>query len=80
MKYETYVEYRDKLGETDHTISVNTRIPKSTFSEWKRGKYTPKLEKQKLIAEKLNIPDSLLLEPDETRDERRKLYDDGDHD
>lgn len=80
MKYETYIRFRDRAGKTDHNIAEMTLIPKSTFSEWKRGRYTPKLEKQKLIAEKLNIPDSLLLEPDETRDERRELYDDGDHD
>ena len=80
MKYETYVEYRDKLGETDHTISVKTRIPKSTFSEWKRGKYTPKTEKMLKIATQLKIPKSKVLEPDDTRDERRQQYDDGDHD
>lgn len=80
MKYETYVEYRDKAGHTDHTISVKTLIPKSTFSEWKRGKYTPKSEKLMKIAKVLKIPNSKVLEPDVTKDERRQQYDDGDHD
>ena len=80
VKYETYVEYRDKLGETDYSISGKTSIPKSTFSEWMRGRYTPKTEKQLKIAKVLKIPNSKVLEPDDTRDERRQQYDDGDHD
>lgn len=80
MKYETYVEYRDKAGYTDHTISVKTEIPKSTFSEWHRGKYTPKTEKLLKIAKVLKIPNSKVLEPDETKEERRRQFDDGDHD
>ncbi len=80
MRYETYVEYRDKAGKTDHNIADETKIPKSTFSEWRYGKYTPKTEKLLKIAKKLKIPNSKVLEPDETREERRRQHDDGDHD
>ena len=74
MKYETYVEYRDRKGMKDHHISQKCKIPKSTFSGWKHGEYTPKAEKLVKIAKVLNIPNRLVLEPDETKDERLKRY------
>lgn len=71
MKYETYVKYRDKAKTNDHKIAKATHIPKSTFSGWKDGAFTPKAEKQLAIAKHLNIPMELVLEPDSTRDKRR---------
>ena len=55
MKYETYVEYRDKANTYDSKIAEQTGIPKSTFSGWKDGLFTPKFDKQEKIAKVLNI-------------------------
>lgn len=43
--YAKYVELRDRKGVTDSKVSNATGIPRSTFTDWKQGKYTPKLEK-----------------------------------
>ena len=48
--YEKYVALRDKNGYTDYGVAKETNIPASTFSEWKNGKYEPKLEKLRKIA------------------------------
>lgn len=74
MKYETYVDYRDRKKLKDYNISKVCDIPKSTFSGWKHGAYTPKADKLLRIAEVLDIPREFVLEPDSTKKERRKKY------
>lgn len=56
LTYERYAEYRDALDLTDYKISHLCGIAQSTLSEWKRGKYTPKIDKMVKIAECLGIP------------------------
>lgn len=53
--YEKYAELRDKRGVTDYAVSKACGIGRSTFSEWKSGKYQPKPEKLKKIAEYLGV-------------------------
>ena len=77
MKYETYVAYRDAKGTTDHQISKACSIPKSTFCAWRQGRYTPKTDKLLKIAMTLDIPTALILEPDVTKEERRRMNQDG---
>lgn len=48
--YSKYVKLRDEKGVSDYRVSVETGIPKSTFSEWKTGRSNPKLEKLSKIA------------------------------
>lgn len=71
MKYETYVEYRDKANTYDSQIAKQTGIPKSTFTGWKDGLFTPKFDKQEKIAKVLNIPFDKLFAPDSTKAERK---------
>lgn len=47
---------RDSKGLTDHKMSALTGIPKATFSAWKSGGYSPKLEKMLKIAKVLGLP------------------------
>ena len=49
--YERYCELRDLKGYKDADIARITGITKSTFSDWKNGRSTPKDEKLKKIAE-----------------------------
>lgn len=49
--YEIYAKLRDEKGVTDYQVSKNAGIPRSTFSEWKKGKYVPKSEKLQKIAD-----------------------------
>lgn len=60
--YERYVELRDKKGVTDYRVSKDTGITKSTFTDWKNGRSTPKLEKIFLLAKYFNVPIEYFLE------------------
>lgn len=53
--YKRYVELRDNKGVTDYKVSLETGIPKSTFSEWKSGRSNPKIEKLKKIADYFGV-------------------------
>lgn len=54
--YQKYATLRDKRGITDYRVAVETGIAKSTLSEWKRGRSTPKADKIKLLADYFNVP------------------------
>lgn len=43
--YEKFQELLDKYGKTAAQVSKETGVASSTLSEWKKGKYTPKLDK-----------------------------------
>ena len=63
MKYEVYAELRDKKGVSDYRVSQETGITKSTFSDWKSGRSSPKIDKVKKIADYLGVTiDELLAE------------------
>lgn len=53
--YDKYVKLRDEAGVSDYKVSLDTGITKSTFSAWKRGEYTPKLDKIKTLAEYFGV-------------------------
>lgn len=65
MQYETYAKMRDKKGYKDSQVAAGTGIGKSTFSDWKKGNYTPKADKLMKIANFLNIPMNTFLCIDE---------------
>lgn len=48
--YTKYVELRDSANVRDFEVAKATGIPSSTFSDWKKGKSKPKLEKLVKIA------------------------------
>lgn len=54
--YKRYVKIRDKKGVTDYRVSVDTGIPKSTFSEWKSGRSNPKVDKLVKLSEYFGVP------------------------
>lgn len=55
MSYAKYAVHRDEKGITDYRVSVETGIPKSTFSDWKNNRSKPKLEKLVKIANYLEV-------------------------
>ena len=63
MTYEKYAEIRDLKGYKDSDISRLAKIPPSTFSEWKKGHYTPKYEKMSRIAAVLGMEYSEFVGP-----------------
>lgn len=61
LSYEKYARIRDERKLTDYAVSKKTGISTSTFSEWKSGKYVPKVDKLMKIALVLNVQLEKLL-------------------
>lgn len=53
--YQKYCELRDKAGVNDATVANATGITRSTFTDWKHGRSTPKIEKLKKIADYFGV-------------------------
>ena len=49
--YEKYSQLRDERHLTDYKVSKATGISTVTLTNWKKGKYTPKLDKMKKLAD-----------------------------
>lgn len=60
--YEKYVELRDSRGISDYRVSEDTGITRSTFSDWKNGRSSPKIEKLKILADYFNVDINYFLE------------------
>lgn len=63
--YERYCAIRDKLGYKDSVVATNTGITKSTFSDWKAGRYIPKKEKMDKISKFLGISTEYITDGEE---------------
>lgn len=55
MYYEAYSAIRDEKGVTDYQVSKATGVATATISEWKKGTYTPKIDKLKKIADYFGV-------------------------
>lgn len=53
--YKKYCRLRDAAGLTDYEVSKRAGIYQSTFTDWKNGRSTPKLDKLLKIARVLNV-------------------------
>lgn len=53
--YKAYERLRDAAGITDYEVSQKTGIGTSTLTDWKKGRYTPKLDKIMKICEFFNV-------------------------
>ena len=53
--YERYAKLRDLKGFSDYRVANDTGIGTPTISNWKNGKYQPKDDKMKLIADMLDV-------------------------
>lgn len=85
--YSIYAELRDKKGVKDSEVARTLKFPPSTFSDWKKGKSTPKYEKLKAIADFFGVsveylttgeqPEGYYINP-ETADIAQQIYEDKD--
>lgn len=62
--YKRYAELRDRAGVTDYEVGKQTGIATSTLSNWKAGRYTPKADKIKKLADYFGVSIDYFLEPD----------------
>ena len=53
--YSTYEALRNNKGVRDADVSKATGIPQSTFTDWKNGKYVPKVEKLLKLADYFQV-------------------------
>lgn len=53
--WDRYVEIRDRKHLKDADVARKAGIPQSTFSDWKKGKSMPKVDKMMKIAEALGV-------------------------
>lgn len=53
--YEIYCLLRDRMGVKDATVAKATGIERSTFSDWKNGRSSPKTEKLQKIADYFGV-------------------------
>lgn len=67
--YLDYIRLRDQMGMTDADVARATGIGKSTFSDWKSGRSSPKVEKLSKIADLFGVK---LAEFTKTKDPERK--------
>jgi len=56
LSYELYASLRDERKLTDYRVATETGVTKSTFSDWKSGRSTPKIDKIKKIADYFGVP------------------------
>lgn len=62
--YKKYAALRDRAGITDYKIAQCTKIPRSTFSDWKAGRSRPKADKLKVLGEYFNVSIEYFLQED----------------
>lgn len=71
--YDRYKAIRDSRNVKDSQVAKETGITKSTFSEWKSGKYTPKQEKLKKIADYFGVTINYLMTGTDDNEEQPQL-------
>ncbi|MBP5474903.1 MAG: helix-turn-helix transcriptional regulator [Methanomicrobium sp.] len=62
--YQNYLKLRDERKLTDYAVAKNTGVPRSTFSDWKTGRCTPKVEKLMKIADFFGVSIDDLVRPE----------------
>lgn len=55
MYYETYEAIRNEKGLKDSDVCRMTGIKSPTMTDWKKGRYTPKMDKLQKIADALDV-------------------------
>lgn len=59
--YSVYEKLRNERGMTDYQVCQETGIATATLSNWKAGRYTPKVDKLLKIAKLFNVTVTDLL-------------------
>lgn len=60
--YERYQALREQAKMTDSDMARAAGVSRSTFTGWKAGKYTPKIDKTMAISEVLGVDVRVILE------------------
>lgn len=60
--YEKYARLRDEKGVTDYEVAKGTGVTTATLSNWKYGRYAPKVDKLKIIDDYFGVPITYFIE------------------
>ena len=60
--YEVFEKLLEQRGVTAYQVSKATGITQSTFSDWKHGRYMPKIDKLCTIANYFDVPVTMFIE------------------
>lgn len=65
FSYKKYAILRDEKKVTDYEVAKRTGVETSTLSNWKIGRYTPKVNKVARIAKYFGVSIENLMEDEE---------------
>lgn len=74
--YEIFAKLLNERHLRAADVCKGTGLPSSLFSEWKRGKSTPKADKLKKIADYFNVSVEYLMTGKEESEEKKNPYSD----
>jgi len=60
--YEKFAKLLDETNKTAYQVSKDTGVSTATLSSWKKGEYTPKVDKLKILAEYFGVSIEYFLE------------------
>ncbi len=60
--YEKFAELLEKHQVTPYKVSSDTGVSTATLSDWKNGKYNPKIDKLQILADYFGVPVTYFLE------------------
>lgn len=60
--YSKYAELRDKAGVTDYEVSKKAGVATSSLTNWKYGRYKPKVDKLQKLANYFGVSIEYFLE------------------
>lgn len=66
--YEKFEKLLERDGVTAYRVSKETGIPASTFTDWKKGKSKPKVDKLQRIADYFGVSVDYLISGEEEED------------
>lgn len=60
--YEKFADLLAKTNKTAYRVAKDTGISTATLSSWKKGEYTPKVDKLKILADYFGVSIEYFLE------------------
>lgn len=72
--YEVLERLMKEKGVKASEVAKDTGIPSSVFTDWKKGRYTPKADKLYVLAKYFGVPMETFFEPIEISSESEKTY------
>ncbi|SET72076.1 DNA-binding transcriptional regulator, XRE-family HTH domain [Lacrimispora sphenoides] len=72
--YQKYAELRDKAKVTDYEVAKQTGVSTATLTNWKYGRYTPKVEKRMALARYFGVPIDVFVEDIQNENNEKEVH------